>query len=590
VKTALALLYATAAAVLAAIALAFACEKLSPPVAAALLAFGAVVGGFSLRTTPREAWRIDPVGGLALLAFVLFALRSFLWLVFEAGDGLWVFSPNNLGDFALHLTYVRQLVGGASFWPDNPIFSGAPLTYPLGVDLLNALLVLAGMDDLRAFIWVGLVASFVTLAALWRWGRGFAVAGFLFAGGLWGFAIFTRGVLVDYQSDAAWSEGTVVAWKSLPLALFVTQRGLLYAIPAGLVLLASWRARFLEPERGAQRLPLWGEVLLYAAMPVFHLHTFLVLSVLAAWWFLALAAARRHLATVVALALVPATVLVWQVTGGFRGEGMIALHPGWMQGEQNFFVFWLLNFGALPLLVAALLWRIAQSRDSRAGLLVLPAVAVFLACCVVRFSPWEWDNTKLMLWSYLLVLPPLWQVLLAPRPEWQRAVACFILFFSGAVSLAGGLTGHLVVDSAAARLERGEPAIGYQLATRSEIIGVRQAVHDIPMAARFVAHPTYNHPLLLCGRVLTMGYEGHVHSHGIDYAARLDAVKKILNGEEDWREQAATLGAQWLFWGREEAANYADSPQPWRGACRIQASGEWGVLYDLRPAEVPPAR
>jgi hypothetical protein len=538
------------------------------------------VGAFSLRSSLR----------VALLAFVLFALRSFLWLVFEAGDGLWVFSPNNLGDFALHLTYVRQLAGGAAFWPENPIFSGAPLTYPLGVDLLNALLALVGADELRGFIWVGLVASFVTLAALWRWGRGFAVAGFLFAGGLWGFAVFARGTLVDYQADAAWSDGTVVAWKSLPLALFVTQRGLLYAIPAGLMLLASWRARFLEPERAAHRLPLWGEVLLYAAMPVFHLHTFLVLSVVAAWWFLALAPARRHLAGVVALAFAPATVLVWLVTGGFRGKGMIAWHPGWMQGEHNFFVFWLLNFGALPLFVAALLWQIARQRDARAGLLVLPALAVFLACCVVRFSPWEWDNTKLMLWSYLLVLPPLWQVLLLPRPEWQRTVACFVLFFSGAVSLAGGLTGHLVVDSAAARLERGEPAIGYQLATRSEIIGVRHAVRDIPMTERIIAHPTYNHPLLLCGRVLTMGYEGHVHSHGIDYAERLDVVKMILNGEAGWQEQAAALGARWLFWGREEAAHYADSPQPWRGVCRVHASGEWGVLYELTAPAAPPAR
>src|SRR4030095_14453434 len=193
------------------------------------------------------------------------------------------------------------------------------------------------------------------------------VAGFLFAGGMFGFEIFRRIDLVDYQSDAAWN-GITVAWKSLPLALFVTQRGLLFAIPAGLMLLASWRARFLETDKAAQRLPLWTEWLLYAAMPIFHLHTFLFLSVIAAWWFLACPPARRHLGLVVALALVPATLQVWLVTGAFKGASMLGFLPGWMQPPFNpgmaftawFFdvvKFWATNFFMLLPLVAWLVIR-----------------------------------------------------------------------------------------------------------------------------------------------------------------------------------------------------------------------------------------
>ena len=54
---------------------------------------------------------------------------------------------------------------------------------------------------------------------------------------------------------------------------------------AGLLLLASWRTRFLRDGSG-ERLPIWGEVLLYASMPVFHLHTFLALSFVLACWFI----------------------------------------------------------------------------------------------------------------------------------------------------------------------------------------------------------------------------------------------------------------------------------------------------------------
>lgn len=591
-RYAVATLHTVAATVFAAIALGFAAGSLTLAVALAALGLGVGVGVFSLWSARDrcESWHIDPWGGAALFVFALFALRSFLWLVFAAGDELWVFSPNNLGDFSLHLTYVRYLANGAPFWPQSPIFAGEPLTYPVGMDLFNSLLAVLGLDVLRGFIWVGLIMSACAAAMLWRWGRGFAVAGFLFAGGTLGFAIFIRGQLIDYQADAAWSgSGLTVAWKSLPLALFVTQRGLLFALPAGLALLASWRARFFEPGREDQRLPLWSEWLLYAAMPVFHLHTFLFFSFVAALWFMCIGPARKHLAVLVALAFVPATALVWCVTGGFHGASMISLHLGWMQGDQNFFRFWLTNFGVfLPLVVWLIVELVRRRGPLSAIALIAPAAVVFFACCLFKFAPWEWDNTKLMLWSYLAVLPPLWEVLLAGRREWLRAIACFVLFFSGFVSLLGGLRGELVTgeDRSATTL----PRIGYSLGTLcSEIDGAAWAARDIPITDSFLAHPNYNHALLLAGRVVVMGYEGHLWSHGLDYAPRRDAIAQVLRGEPGWREAAQRLGARWLYWGEQERDAYPDSPQPWRQQCRVHAEGSWGAIYELTP-EPPPAQ
>jgi hypothetical protein len=45
---------------------------------------------------------------------------------------------------------------------------------------------------------------------------------------------------LDYQG------GNKIAWKSIPLSMFVTQRGWLYAIPAALVLLWHWREKVLS--------------------------------------------------------------------------------------------------------------------------------------------------------------------------------------------------------------------------------------------------------------------------------------------------------------------------------------------------------
>ena len=604
-----AILYAVAAAVLLGCGLAFAFHGLAAPTAALALAGGAALGVVACCRDRRAfAWpTMDVWDGAALTVFALFALRAFLWLVFRDRDEIDVLSPNNLGDLSLHITYVRHFAAGAPFWPENPIFAGAPLTYPVGMDLFNALLACVGVDVLRGFIWVGLIASACTAAALWKWGRSFAVAGFLFAGGLFGFEFFRRWELLDYQSDAAWAGTIEVAWKSLPLALFVTQRGLLYALPAGLLLLTSWRARWLwrgRPVRdcppgappgdsgseGVPRtvavegdratpppdlshpLPRWGEALLYAAMPIFHLHTFLFLSIIAAVWFVALPAARRHFGLVVGAAFIPASWQVWQITGHFHGASILGWKPGWMQGDQNFFAFWLLNFGLLPMLVGALVFTIVQRRRRSAALLVFPALAVFLLCCFVKFAPWEWDNTKLMLWSYLVILPPLWSELLARWPEWARLVSCAGLFFSGGISLFGGISGAHT---------------GYPIAKRSELDGVAAALRGIPIAERFIAAPAYNHPLLLNGRIVAMGYSGHVWSHGLDWRPRLADVERVLEGKDGWRETAQRLGVRYVFWGREEDEHYAGSPQPWRDTARVVAAGEWGALYDLT---LPPAR
>src|SRR5262249_34155085 len=134
----------------------------------------------------------------------------------------------------------------------------------------------------------------------------FGVGAFLFNGGLAGFLFFQSFQLKDYQAE--------LAWKSIPLTMFVTQRGLLYAVPVGLLLLHHWRTRLFE-RRPDQGLPFCIEWLFYATMPVFHLHTFLFLSFLLLWWFLLGDPNwRGHLFRLVSLSLVPAGVGVYVVT------------------------------------------------------------------------------------------------------------------------------------------------------------------------------------------------------------------------------------------------------------------------------------
>src|SRR6266568_7970487 len=298
------------------------------------------------------SWRYGKVWLWLLGAcFLMFAVRSFCWLLYIDGNELKIQSPNNLGDLGLHVTLIRNFASGVALWPDNPIYVFSKLRYPAGMDLLNALLCLVHVDLIRGLVWTGLLASLATFYAFSRWAGAFGVAGFLFNGGTAGFQFFDTHKFLDYQGDKA------IAWKSIALSMFVTQRGLLYAIPAGVLLLWHWRETyFRQGLRGREGrrsgpLPFWVELSLYASMPLFHVHTFLALSIILFFLFIyeclqplrfivdllrtegvggirhlisdpaapgkLVGDTRMHALRVVACALLPAFFFVWLTTDHF---------------------------------------------------------------------------------------------------------------------------------------------------------------------------------------------------------------------------------------------------------------------------------
>src|SRR5438552_14150560 len=176
------------------------------------------------------------------ICFALFALRSFCWLLYIDGSELRIQSPNNLGDLSLHLTLINNFANGVALWPDSPIYVFNTLRYPAGMDLFNALLCLVHIDLIRGLVWTGLIASLATFYTFFRWAGTFGVAGFLFNGGIVGFQFFKTLKFVDYQGV------NTIAWKSIALSMFVTQRGWLYAIPAALLLLWQWRDKFFPKD------------------------------------------------------------------------------------------------------------------------------------------------------------------------------------------------------------------------------------------------------------------------------------------------------------------------------------------------------
>jgi hypothetical protein len=545
--------------VVSTILLAFLGSGLNTPVAAGALICATIVALAAWITTDSHPLpKVRFWDWLMLIVFALVSLRAFLWLVFTRGDEICVLSPNNLGDLSLHINLIRYMASGIAFWPESSILSNVPLTYPLGSDLFNSVLEVLGIDTFAGLIWTGLAGAALAGYALWLWGGAFGLAAFLFNGGLTGFAILRTLEFEDFQSE--------VVWKNLFLSMFVTQRSLLLALPAGLVLLYAWRERYFRGSR--QVLPFWMQLLIYASLPLFNIHAFFFLSLLLAAIFAAqLIAVRswnplapgapRELLAFVALALVPATLSIALVTGFFSMAGAIRWAPGWIAGGDLW--VWIWNFGLTLPLSLALAFMLFLNKDHEARCFVWTAICVFALCCIVSFAPWEWDNMKLMLWSWLVIAPYLWTGIIAKMKLTARVAVCVVLFFSGAVSLVGGL----------------DARHGYALARRSELDTWKQALAGIPPDVRFACVPDYNHPLLLLGRKVACGYEGHLWSHGLNYHQNFDLLRKALAGGATWQEIAPSLDVQWLALRKADLSQAKPPGDP-------PPDDAFGALYDLR--------
>jgi hypothetical protein len=534
--------------------------RLTPLLSTASLTAGLLVGALAAasvaRQTPVPAKPLGGASALALAAFAVVSLRQFLGVAFENGPSVETLLPNNYGDMPLHWTYVSYLARAAPFWPDNPIAAGERLRYPFGVDLVTALFAQLGAGVPLLFRVMGVLGAALAAHALYLWGRGFAVAAFLFSGGWLGLRLEAGAGLLEPASS--------LAWKNLFLALFVPQRGFLFALPVGLFVLWSWRQRFL---RQAPALPFWVEGALWGALPLFHIHTFLFVSLVGALW----AVATRRVADgwpALAWAFLPATWCVSEVTDGFRSSSLVWWKPGWVMGDQNPLAFLAWNFGLWLPLVGVALVRAWRGRDREALLTLGPGLLGFASLFFVMLAPWDWDNTKVMLWCFLIVLPSAFELVLRPLARPLRTAGIVLLVLPGVATVVqASLPGR-------ARIA---------VADRQELRDVCGAVAALPPEQRVAVAPTFNHPVALCGQAVAAGYGGHLWSHGIAAEALERNVRRLMNGEAGWREAARALGVRAIFWGPREEQEFPSSTRPWESSGKPLASGSWGRLLRLEP-------
>ena len=554
---------------------------------------------FVLSLKQRELW------STRFFLLLLFGVLGIVFhrVMYERPDGIYTGFVNNLGDLPLHLQIIGSFAHENNFPPQNPIFDGVRFSYPFMADFLSAIWLRLGLNIEYSMLGQNLLLMCASVLLLrhfaWRLLRDRVAVALtpwlvLLSGGL-GWTLLWNEVRDTPQGLQSGLVGLVLQpihyytkhddanlqWGNAIATLFVTQRGLILAVPVAVLVAILWWNCLPQPQR---QIGIEDEVrvlevgddhfeseihdvrllrnrmmtagVLVGALPLIHAHFFAALVGIA---FLLTMIFRVGWLRFWIPAIVLAIPQLWWLVGGeSKPTGAFGWQPGWMS-QTNITLFWWRNAGLfVPLLLAIWLWawlRHKNRRDAVLGFRHLQFYAPFfivgfLLPNLFRLAPWDWDNTKVFLvwWIFscpfvALVLSWLWNGVRWKTARRVAAAFCFVaLIFAGALDSWRGVS-----SNSAAGTQNSET----RLYGRGEIEAA-QFLQTLPSGGVYLHAPTYNSVASLAGKMSVMGYNGHLGSYGIDYGARESDVQNFFRGASGSENIPEKYGARYIIVGTQE--------------------------------------
>ncbi|HEX6538301.1 MAG TPA: hypothetical protein VF155_03885 [Candidatus Dormibacteraeota bacterium] len=368
-------------------------------------------------------------------------------------------------------------------------------------------------------------------------------------------------------SDGGMASIPGLQWYTPLLAWWLPQRTIVYGFAAAIAALVLVYAG-LQSRRGG-----WPAFLVAGALigllPIVHIQTLIALVLM----LLVIAAIHRRrewlgLAAVAAVIGLPRLVQVAIAAHGSAaaGDEYPWFEPGWLGAAPNhldfsavnafiatgqalrqlvsprWWGFWAANLGvAVPLCTVLVLAGAAALVPGRAGawalrvIGVVPrpllelfagAMVVFAVCNVVVFQSWDWDNTKLLVYWYLVVGLVAGALLTAAwRHRWRGLLA-------SALFVTMVLTGAVVMlrfgpwTPAANQVGGPFVIVDAQERALAETVAAETPPHSI-----FLTFGIPNDPVLtVAGRTSLMGYYGWLWSYGTLFGTRQSDIDTMYRG------------------------------------------------------------
>ena len=493
----------------------------------------------------------------------------------------WMAQYNNTwSDWSFHSSYATAFAYGHNLPPQDPIFSGTPFRYPFAPDFASALLLAGGWSIPAALVWPSWAMTMLALAGLILWARRLtgsvtvgviAVTLTLLGGGL-GFWFFFGdaahlGLLHALahipQTYDRYDPPTNIQWYNPILSYWLPQRSFVFGAaifltvmllltPAALATpMGRWRETIAQV-RGSWRhwslkstpVAFLTAGALAGLLPLFHVHSLLALGIVTlAWAILFPRPAWIGFFAVMFLLAVPRLLMAVPGDAGAPPEHQYPrMLIGWLSGGDFPAWFWLKNTGLFwPLLLAALLSPLALR--GRARLLLAPFVLVFLAGNLVKFQPWDWDNTKVLVFWYLGSAVAVGALLLR---IWRAGIA-------GALG-AGVIWVSLVASGVLSMLQYLPPQGPSFVWFSAEEVRLAESVRAMtPPRSVFVTGERPNNLVAdLAGRPVLMSYPGWLWSYGINYGQREADIARIYLGDASAVDLLHRYHAEYVVVGPDE--------------------------------------
>ncbi len=496
--------------------------------------------------------------------FIILFIAFFDRAMIVTDSGIFTGASNNLGDLPFHLGAIFGFSDGNNFPPQNPSFADAKFTYPFVADLLTAVMVKLGAGVKDAMLLQNVTWAFALLVILERFAAAVTknrlagkIAPFLlfFSGGL-GFAWFMKDYWQGSQGifDLLWNLpkdytiGEVFRWGNSMVVLFITQRSILLGMPLALIVLTYlWKIFAGETESSTEKskTSFSEKQMLFAScltgvvagtLPLIHAHSLFVLFVVSAFLMLfSLGKWKEWFAFAGGTAVLSVLLLIWMLVGSASGTSeFIGWHFGFDARGANIVWFWIKNTGLfVPVAFAGLIvisfFRNNDKQTEESDktsfpvvyfLFAVPFILLFLVSNVVKFAPWEWDNIKVLIYSFVGMIP---FAAFAVAYLWENKLVFKVI--------AGGVFAVLIAAGALDVWRTASFQMEYQVFDR-DAVEVAEEIRDRTKPnALFLNAPTYNTAVVLSGRRSLMRYIGHLSSHGIKYQEREADLKKIYAGE-----------------------------------------------------------
>lgn len=443
-------------------------------------------------------------------------------------------------DWAAHLTYTNVFVHRPlSEWLiGHPLYVGQKFSYPFGTNLISALLIRGGWDVVSAFVIPSMIFTLWFLVILLIFykqisrsvSRAYVGVTLFLAGGGLGFYTFFQDVwnhgwsaILYPLRQATQFEEIGLRWYNVVTGQLLPQRAFLLGLP-WLFSVAVWLERQRQKKfTGWQWWQVFLAGFLAALLSLIHMHSYIVLvimcAVLALWHW----QSWRFWVWFAVGAFFPSLAVYLVLYGGEVGTSFFRWYPGWLANprafDMNWLWFWTLNWGIfLPLAV----WGTGIRQHWRQPWIVV-GWTLFALANLILFQPYDWDNSKILTYAYLFLIPAvlaalhrLWHM----RQRWLGAIVATTLFLF--LTLAGW------IDL-------------WRVSAVEEHVHVLVSYQDMELADRFMAisQPTdlsltsdvHNLWLpMLTGRPIMMGYRGWLWSYGIDYTAVQSDVATLFAG------------------------------------------------------------